>query len=126
AAMQPAIFAASDGRAIVVHNADYSLATDDRPLERGEYAFVYATGLGPVSNRPPTGAAASGLASTVTLVEALLGGQPCEVQFAGLAPWFAGVYQLNFRVPQSAASGLQSFRLRISGTPGAQVLITVR
>jgi hypothetical protein len=30
----------------VVHNADYSLVTEARPLVRGEHAFLNVTGLG--------------------------------------------------------------------------------
>jgi uncharacterized protein (TIGR03437 family) len=80
---QPGVFTADGSTGIVVHNADYSLVTPDRPLVSGEYAFLYATGVG----RVPAD------------VRVTLGGQPCEVQFAGIAPGFVGVYQVNFRVP---------------------------
>jgi uncharacterized protein (TIGR03437 family) len=124
---QPAVFSGTDRRAVAVHNTGFTLVTDGQPLERGEYAFVYATGLGAVSNRPATGAGGplAPLAS-VSRIEALLAGQPCEVQFAGLAPGFVGVYQVNFRVRPDAPSGLQSFRLRVSDIPGPTVFVPVR
>ena len=94
---------------VVVHNADYSLVTEQRPLQRNEYAFVYAAGLGRVSNPPATGAAASAspLSEAVENVRVTLDGVPCQVQFAGLAPNFAGVYQVNFRAPANTPSGLR-------------------
>ncbi|HEX6986925.1 MAG TPA: PQQ-dependent sugar dehydrogenase, partial [Planctomycetaceae bacterium] len=80
---QPGVFTADGSTAVVVHNADYSLVTADRPLVPGEYAFLYATGLGRASAD----------------VRITLGGQACELQYAGIAPGFAGVYQVNFRAP---------------------------
>jgi len=51
-AIQPGVYTSDGTQAIVVHNADYSLATAARPLERDEYAFLYASGLGAVANPP--------------------------------------------------------------------------
>ena len=101
--VQPGLFP------VVVHNADYTLVTEERPLVPNEFAFIYATGLGPVSNPPDTGAAASSAPLSVSLeeVRVTLAGIPCEVPFAGLAPGFAGVYQVNFRVPSDSPAGLQ-------------------
>ena len=84
---QPAVYA-SDDQAIVVHNADFTLVTAARPLVRGEFAFLYAAGLGRTSNQPLTGAGASAspLATTQGVVTVTLAGIPCDVQFAGLAP----------------------------------------
>ena len=77
---------------VVVHAADYSLVTAAHPLAPGEYAFVYASGLGAVSN-PPAGAGGplAPLAATIADVRVSLGGVPCDVQFAGLwrQAWWA-------------------------------------
>ena len=47
-------------QAVVVHNADFSLVTTARPLQRNEFAFLYAAGLGRVTNQPLNGNAAPG------------------------------------------------------------------
>src|SRR5262249_41186101 len=117
----------SDGtQAIAVHNADFSLVTASRPLLPGEFAFVYAAGLGDVSNRPATGAAASASPlSEIAGVAVTLAGIPCEVAFAGLAPGFAGLYQVDFRVPANAPSGLQDLIVTSAGiaSPPSKVIV---
>jgi hypothetical protein len=42
---QPGVYTTDGTQAIVVHNTDFTLATAARPLDRNEYAFVYAAGL---------------------------------------------------------------------------------
>ena len=82
----------SDGtKAIVLHISDYTLVTDTLAL-RPEYAFIYATRLGPTCNEPATASAApvSPLARTVCDVHLRIGGVLCDMQFAGLAPGFEG------------------------------------
>jgi uncharacterized protein (TIGR03437 family) len=109
---------ADSGHAIVVRAADYTL----RAL-KGDFVFVYVSGLGPVSNQPRDGEGgpATPLASTTSPVPVTLGALPCEVQYAGLAPGLVGVYQVNFRIPAAVASGLQD--LVVSGSPPVKVAV---
>lgn len=78
-----------------------------RPANRNETIVIFCTGLGPVSNRPASGAAApSGpLAVTTTLPVVTIGGTPATVNFSGLAPGFVGLYQVNAVVPANSATG---------------------
>ncbi|HEV3197194.1 MAG TPA: PQQ-dependent sugar dehydrogenase [Bryobacteraceae bacterium] len=106
--VQPAVYISDGTQAVVVHNADYTLVTAASPLAPGEFAFLYATGLGRVANPPSTGAAAPVMPPLSALIGPLtvaLAGLVCEVQYAGLAPGLVGVYQVNFRVPANAPSG---------------------
>ncbi len=121
--LQPGVFSG-----VVVHNADFSLVTQERPLIAGEYAFVYAAGLGTVSNQPATGAASPSLAlaATVEQVRVTIAGAPCAVSFAGLAPTFAGVYQVNFQVPQNLPSGTQDLVVGIAATASPAIRVPVR
>jgi uncharacterized protein (TIGR03437 family) len=78
-----------------------------RPARIGEYISIFATGLGDVSNRPAPGAAspASPLATTLAMPEVTVGGAPAAVTFSGLAPGYAGLYQINVQVPDGAPTG---------------------
>jgi uncharacterized protein (TIGR03437 family) len=125
-AEQPGVFTHPGGqRAVVVRNADYSLAAD---VSAGEYVFVYATGIGSATNEPASGAAApfSPLAMAHGPVSVTLDGAPCEVQFAGLAPGFAGVYQVNFRVPSGVQPGTRTLNLRSGSADAPAVTLAVR
>ncbi len=126
--VQPAIFTSNGNDAVVVHNADYTLVTAAHPLVRGEYGFLYAAGLGRVLNQPKTGAAApsSPLAQTQAVIQVTLGGVPCDVQYAGLAPGFAGVYQVNFQVPAEVATGAGDLTVATAGTVSPAVKVAIQ
>ena len=126
--VQPAIYTTDGANAVVVHNADYTLVTAQRPLVPGEFAFLYATGLGRVLNEPATGSGAplSPLAPVISDVRMTLGGQPCELQYAGLAPGLVGVYQVNFQVPASSASGAQVLAIATAGSASPAVKVPIR
>jgi uncharacterized protein (TIGR03437 family) len=125
---QPAVYTTDGVQAVVVHNADYTLVTAEQPLKPGEFVFLYAAGLGRVSNQPPTGAGApaSPLAAALASVQLTLAGLLCEVQYAGLAPGFVGVYQVNFRVPSNAPAGSDDLVLRAAGSSGPTVKALVQ
>lgn len=105
--LQPGIFELNSVEAIVVRTVDNSLVTPQRPLRAGESVYFYAAGLGPVDANPGTGNGGprNPLARAQTPVSVTLDGLDCEVQFAGLAPDFVGVYQVNIRVPAGLRAG---------------------
>jgi uncharacterized protein (TIGR03437 family) len=78
-----------------------------QPVERGGVVSIYCTGLGATNPAVPSGEAAPpGTLALVTESPAVtIGGLEAPVLFAGLAPGFAGVYQVNVRVPDSATPG---------------------
>ncbi len=100
-----------------------------QPVSRGSYLTIYCSGLGAVSNQPATGAAASG--STLSMasgnVTATIGGQSAPVSFAGLAPGFVGLYQVNAQVPQSVTPGSAvSLSISVNGVASNSVTIAVQ
>ena len=68
---------------------------------------VFATGLGPVEPKVATGVPgpSSDLFRTPLLPEVRIAGVPVPVFFSGIAPNFAGLYQINIRVPEEVPSG---------------------
>jgi uncharacterized protein (TIGR03437 family) len=100
-AAAPGIFAAV--------RADGSLITAERPAAAGDVLIIYATGLGPVTQRIISGspAPANPLAGVRDgNISVRFGDVPTqEVFFAGLTPGFVGLYQVNVRVPPGIPAG---------------------
>jgi uncharacterized protein (TIGR03437 family) len=88
----------------VVQNQDYSLNSATNPTSPGTAAVAYLIGSGPVSPAIDDGAAASSLPPSTEILSTsvTLGGMPAKVLFAGMAPGFVGLVQLNFEVPTLA------------------------
>ncbi|MCW5981312.1 MAG: hypothetical protein KIT09_24725 [Bryobacteraceae bacterium] len=116
----PGIFTLPTGDAAILH-ADYSLVTASNPARPGEVLIVYATGLGPVKPAVETGAAAAGPAmldppcayrSDLTLYAFATQWRPFgSIEYAGAAPGYPGLYQLNVRVPDIVQAGTRSLSL---------------
>jgi len=103
----PGVFQVDGAYGAIQHASNYSLVTPSNPAAPGEVVIVYATGLGKVEPAPPTGqpAPSSPLPVTVEQPTVTISGFPAEVLFSGLAPGFAGLYQLNVRIPQNLPAG---------------------
>jgi uncharacterized protein (TIGR03437 family) len=102
------------GDAAMLH-ADYSLVNASNPAVPGETVLIYLTGLGLVTPAVPDGDAASGspLSKTNSPVYVTIDNQWATVSFAGLAPSFAGLYQVNAVVPQTPDSGAVSLNIDV-------------
>jgi len=99
------------GAGAILH-ANYTEVNAKSPAMPGETVIMFLDGLGPVTPQVADGAAApsSPLSNSVEASDVLLflyDGEnfaPADVLFAGLAPGFAGLYQINFTVPASGLS----------------------
>jgi uncharacterized protein (TIGR03437 family) len=118
----------TDGVHGAILHANYQPVTASNPAVGGEVLLLYATGLGPVSPDPGIGnpASASPLSYlTFTGLQVSLGGL-AVVQFAGLAPGFVGLNQVNFVVPSGVPSGEQDLSLAIGSALSNTVKVWVK
>ena len=76
-----------------------------RPVLPGEYVELYVAGLGDVFPRTPVDDAAAGLSEALEIPSVFVGGLAAEVLFAGRAPGYVGLYQVNLRIPEGVRAG---------------------
>ena len=107
----------------VVRNTNGLVVTPSNPIHRGDILTIYATGLGRTTPAVESGvpSPAEPLASAIIPPTVTIGGQPVEVEFAGLTPGEVGVYQINVRVTGAVPLGL-SVPMNISQGTGSTSL----
>ena len=101
----------------VAQNSDFSLNSSTNPAKVGGTILAYLTGAGAVNHQPADGAVAgSGPLSMVTsTVTATIGGKTADVPFAGLAPGFVGLWQVNVVVPAGLTKGDYPLTVTVGG-----------
>jgi uncharacterized protein (TIGR03437 family) len=113
----PAIFEFGTTGMAAAQDLSFNPIGTNHPAVRGQQIVVYVSGLGPVSNQPATGNAASSspLSATTSAVTVSIGGQSGAVVFSGLTPTTPGLYQVNVTVPTGIASGTQPITVSVHG-----------
>jgi uncharacterized protein (TIGR03437 family) len=99
--------------------------SEEAPAPPGAQLVLYAAGLGAVNGPIQAGQPApfQPLLRTLEPVIVNLDGAAIEPSFAGLTPGWAGLYQVNFRVPEHLGPGRYVVSLRSAGaTSNAAVL----
>ncbi len=125
--IQPGIFFdPASGLGAILLNSN-SASTAVQPARAGDFLQIYATGLGPVLPTAVAGfpAAFTPPVRTTTLPEVTIAGFPAPVLFAGLAPGFAGLYQVNVQVPESVPPGRQNVVLSMNGLQSNTVQVNI-
>jgi uncharacterized protein (TIGR03437 family) len=114
--------------AIVQNSPGFSLNSSSNPAKAGSTIVAYLTGAGAVSPQPADGAAAgsgSSLSTVTTTVSATIGGQSADVSFAGLAPGFVGLWQVNIVVPTGVTQGDQPLTVTVGGQTSSSANVSV-
>lgn len=95
---------------VILHQVG-GVVSPANPAVANEVLTMYGTGAGPLTNAPPTGAPSAGspLARCEVLPQAFLSGGAQNIQvaveFCGLTPNFAGLIQVNIRMPATMPPG---------------------
>jgi len=132
-AYAPGIFTVSSngsGQGIFVVAQDGSLVSNNSPARRGSVVSIYATGLGAVD--PPVtsgdaGNAIEPLNRTLLTPMVRFDTYDGDVLYSGLAPGFAGLYQINVKVPAGVSSAYNiPVSLTIGGAASNRVTIPIQ
>jgi uncharacterized protein (TIGR03437 family) len=83
----------------------YRLNRPDEPAEPGQIMVLWGTGLGPTDPPVQAGQPVPGQALAIHQPEVWVGGFQAQVQYAGRAPGFAGLDQIQFVMPEDAPAG---------------------
>jgi uncharacterized protein (TIGR03437 family) len=120
--LQAGIAAYADGtNNVIAQHADFSYVTAASPAKPGEVVIIYLAGMGATNPAVPSGQGAptsEPLARVVNAPTVTVGGQNAIVEFAGLAPGFVGLYQIDLQVPANAAAGSLPLIVSQNGVAG--------
>jgi uncharacterized protein (TIGR03437 family) len=108
-----------DAQNAVATLADGSVLTPASPAKPGDIVILYATGLGAVTPAAVYGQAPSAAAPLIAGADLsiLLDGTAVDssaIQYAGVAPGYAGLYQINLKLPPSTGASPE-IRLQLDG-----------
>ena len=115
------------GPTAALNARDGTINSSTNPARRGDYVSIFATGAGVTTPRSVDGLLGSApLGQPNAGVSVTIGGQPCQLNFAGAAPGLvAGAIQINAQVPAGAPSG-PNVPLQVTfGTANSQPGMTV-
>jgi uncharacterized protein (TIGR03437 family) len=100
---QGAVALASTGEVAMVTDPTIPSA----PARVEDFIAIFATGLGPVDSAVPAGEPAplDRPSALLSDIQVAIGDVFGDVQFAGLAPGYVGLYQVNARIPSFAPTG---------------------
>lgn len=125
----PAIFAYSDdGTRAVVLNQSGAFNSATNPAIPGEFITLFATGEGQtnppgIDGKPADAPYPLPIAPVTLQIDA----QNADIQYAGAAPGFAGLMQMNARVPASIAGrGIVPVQLFVGGVSSPRVTMAVQ
>jgi uncharacterized protein (TIGR03437 family) len=112
---------------VAQHSSDFSLVSSSNPAKPGEYLIMYLVGMGATNPSVPSGAETPypPLHNATVQPTVTVGSQPATVAFAGLSPYFVGLYQINFQVPTGAASGELEVDVKQNGVSANPTLLPV-
>jgi uncharacterized protein (TIGR03437 family) len=125
----PSLFQYAPNHALV-QNSDFSFNQSTNGAVPGSFIIAYATGGGAVSNQPADGAAGPFAPLLAELpsdsASATINGENAPVLFAGLAPGFVGLLQMNITVPSDLAAGTYPLVITVAGAKSTSAMVSIQ
>jgi uncharacterized protein (TIGR03437 family) len=109
----------------VVQNQDYLINSATNCAAQRSFLTAYLIGSGPLDNVVATGAAAtsSPISNETLTTTATLGSAPATVTFAGMAPGFVGLMQVDLQTPN--VNGNVPLQIQVGSYASNQALVCV-
>ena len=121
------VFTTESGEtAPALRHPDGDLVTSDDPARPGGAVSMLMTGNGPLVEPPPSGEAPDEPTATVHRPVVTVAGVPAKVARSEAVPGVAGMYEVEFRVPDSAPAGTPDVVVTIHGASSNVVSLPVR
>jgi uncharacterized protein (TIGR03437 family) len=95
---------------------------NSKPPSPGLTIILYGIGFGAVTPNIPAGQIAQQQNTLTNTFSISIGGLPAQVEYAGLAPNYVGLYQFNIVVPQVAVGNAVPVTFTLAGSSGTQTL----
>jgi uncharacterized protein (TIGR03437 family) len=131
-AAQPGIFTTSQtgsGQGAIVGPSG-QIADSQNPAHRGDIVSIYCEGLGAVDQPVDVTVAAPSrepLPRVTGQLTVIIGNSSSEVFYAGLAPGYHGLYQINVRVPANAPLGdAVPVQINVGNQPSNTAVVALR
>lgn len=124
----PAILRIEHGYALlpaVIRHSNGELVSAHSPALPGDTLVIYAVGLGSVNAAVSEGQPAPGPLPARHRTEVQLGSLLLTPSFAGLAPGFTGLYQINVETPRGLPPGSYLLRVITAGIASDPVTVPV-
>jgi uncharacterized protein (TIGR03437 family) len=130
AAAAPAIFtqsATGSGQGVIVDYTSGHYAEASSPAQDGDEIVIYAGGLGATTPSAANGQAApKSPLLEVAGVSVTIGGQAARVDFAGIAPGYSGLYQINAAIPAGVHGSGVPVVITVAGQSSPPVTMAVQ
>lgn len=125
----PALFASNGYTLAQDYNNQYAVISPMAPAHSGDTIVLYVTGLGHTQPNSLPGEVPGSAATVVATAKVLLNGtaiDPSLIKYAGVTPYCAGLYQINFVLPGGLSSDAE-IRVSAGGqTSAAGLKLAVR
>ena len=124
--VNPGLFVFPETTEAIVLNHDGTVNSAENPAPRGSFVSLFGSGQGAIEPPLATGelAPAVPLSRATETVRVTMDGLEAQVLFAGMAPGFAGLLQINVLLAEGVAPGLVGIHVEIAGVP-AQAGVTI-